>query len=274
MAKHAPMRVRTLGRNVGACNICGQVGRLTEDHTPPKGCIKPTAVEMHHITARVQGGHAKGSVSHNGVKYRTLCAHCNNTLLGGQFDPALIDFTNQITRMLISGFALPQVMQVIGTPQRIMRAVLGHLSAQGVGRYMKGKYTEPLRDYFLDSTLPLPDCINVYYWIYPFRGQILVRDCGLIDIRRRDSVLIWFMKFFPVAFMVTWDEPPGYNFALPNMGTQRALGIDDQAPLSVRLHPIVHEHWPDSPTEFSLIMYGAEAITAHPWARRKRKRER
>jgi hypothetical protein len=58
----------------------------------------------------------------------------------------------------------------------VMRSVLGHLRAMGIGRYRKGHMTEPMCDYILDRTLPLPNQIRFYYWLYPFRRRVLVRD--------------------------------------------------------------------------------------------------
>jgi len=68
-------RILTRGPKVGVCNICGTEVRLTEDHTPPKGCVRVTQVEMKGIVellaAELPGKRRR--VSQNGVKYRTLC---------------------------------------------------------------------------------------------------------------------------------------------------------------------------------------------------------
>jgi hypothetical protein len=68
----------TKGPKEGRCNICGEEGKLTEDHTPPKGCIKIKQVELHHIIQHLNAEQpqSKGRISQNGVKYRTLCARC------------------------------------------------------------------------------------------------------------------------------------------------------------------------------------------------------
>ena len=44
-----PEIISTKGPTHGICNICGATGKLTEDHTPPKGSIKITQVELFPI---------------------------------------------------------------------------------------------------------------------------------------------------------------------------------------------------------------------------------
>lgn len=256
--------IATRGPLIGQCNICGDHGRLTEDHTPPKGCIRVGQVEILHIVNRLgtDSPISKGRFSQNGIKYRTLCHRCNNSLLGANYDPAFNSFVNTVGTFLKSPLKLPSTMSVKGQPQKIMRAVLGHLSALGVDRYMKGPDTEPLRDYFLVGTRPLPEWINIYYWVYPYKGQILVRDCAYLDIPIGKPVVTWFMKFFPIAFMVTWNEPPEYDFGLPNLAKWRTSLLDDEVELPVPLSRIVHQYWPEAPTEQSVVTYGREAVMA------------
>jgi len=57
---------------------------------------------------------------------------------------------------------LPAILGFEAKPQRIMRSLLGHISAQGVGRYRKGAITEPLKNYILDLAVPLPNEIRIY----------------------------------------------------------------------------------------------------------------
>lgn len=141
--------IETRGAKIGRCNICGDVGNLTDDHTPPKGCTRIGAVQLLYITERLNVDKTKsnGRISQNGVKYKTLCSRCNNTMLGINYDPTFIDFVNSISSILKSNLYLPGVIPIKTKPQRVMRSLLGHLSAQGVNRYKKGPLTEPIRDY-------------------------------------------------------------------------------------------------------------------------------
>jgi hypothetical protein len=254
--------IETRGPPNGRCNICGQVGRLTEDHTPPKGCYKPTQVELQsllrHLSDTTHG--PKSRYSQNGVKYRTLCQGCNNTLLGANYDPAFIRFVNSVPAALPSSLALPEVLWLPGQPQAILRSLLGHLTAQGVDRYLKGPGTEVLRDYMLDTSLPLPGFLRVFYWAYPHQSHIMVRDAACVDIRQGKPFVMWFLKFFPIAFMVTWDGPPTMPFPVNSFEEWRAVPFDSQVDLPFRLRPLPPEHWPEAPTDDTIISYGREAI--------------
>jgi len=80
-------KYKTRGPKKGICNICGEYGKLTEDHTSPKESATITQVEMHHIVG-ILSAEKPGSrvrVSQNGVKFRSLCNRCNNSLLGGAY---------------------------------------------------------------------------------------------------------------------------------------------------------------------------------------------
>jgi hypothetical protein len=264
--------INTKGPKEGQCNICGEIGPLTEDHTPPKGSIQISKVELRHILhhLKLESANEKGRILHDGVKYRTLCARCNNGLLGGKYDPAFNHFVNTVGSYLTSVLHLPPVMTVRSQPQKIIRAVLGHLSAQGVNRYLKGPETEPLKNYFLNENQILPEKIGIYYWAYPFDRQILIRDCAFLDLRVGEPVAIWLMKFFPIAYMVTWNEPPGYNFGNQNLAKYGSDDFDAEVDLHVRLNNVMNEYWPEAPTQTSLVMYGQEAV----WAEQKKNKRK
>jgi hypothetical protein len=219
---------------------------------------------MHHIVYRLSGRNSgtKGRISQNGVKYRTLCSRCNNSLLGAIYDPELIAFVNEIGTYLKTNLYLPSNLFVKARPQKIMRSVLGHISAQGVGRYQKGSLTGVLRDYFLDETLPLPNGIKIYYWLFPFGQQVLIRDAAYVDTRVQQPVAFWLLKFFPLAFMVTWEEPVGYNFNVHSFDSWRSTPMQDIADLPIRFTPTIHQFWPEAPTGQSVIMVGQEAVVA------------
>src|SRR4029453_11843006 len=139
----AKIPIATYGPSKGICNICGSHGRLTEDHTPPKGCIRVAPVGIQHIADRLGAPRSDviGRFSQNGVKYRTLCRRCNNTLLGTQYDPALIEFVKTVGSYIRTSVRLPQRISVKTRPQKIVRALPGHIAAQGVDRHDIGPDT-------------------------------------------------------------------------------------------------------------------------------------
>ena len=254
--------VTTFGQKTGQCNICGDIGLLTEDHTPPKGCRKPSKVELHHLSRLlgVDEIDSKGRFSQNGVKYRTLCHRCNNTLLGSKYDPAFIAFVNKVGSLLRSPIHLPHSISIQTQPQALLRSLIGHVSAQGVKRYLKGPLTEPVRDYFLDMSLPLPEGISVFYWTYPFRPHIMARDAAFLDIPSGHSFAFWLLKFFPIAFLIAWGEPKGLHYPMQTLDHWRDIPFDTVVDLPITLRPVPPHHWPEGPSDQHLLLFGSEAI--------------
>jgi hypothetical protein len=128
------VRIRTFSEATGACSICGIVGKLTADHVPPKGIPGIGAIELHGLHERLltSKGTNRSRFFQNGVVFRTLCESCNSIKLGQQFDPALIEFSKSIQRLLLSGLALPATVKVKLKPNCVARGVVGHLLAMGV----------------------------------------------------------------------------------------------------------------------------------------------
>ncbi|MDR7099163.1 hypothetical protein J2X04_001510 [Lysobacter niabensis] len=257
-----PLAMMTRGAKSGSCNICGNVGPLTEDHTPPKGCVRPTAMELQHVTHRLDAEKAIKTKAQDGVKYRTLCARCNNALLGGRYDPAMIDFVNRVSVLLASNLVLPNTIPVPAKPALLVRAAWGHLAAVGVDRYLKGPRTEEWRDFFLDETLPLPVGVNFYYWVYPYRRQALIRDAGSLDIRGPLRAMYWLMKFYPMAFAV-WMPENSYTLEYRDLAAYRTAGPDDVVDVMIDLEPIPHELILEAPTTTQAIMFGRDSVVAN-----------
>lgn len=263
----------TRGSKKGQCNICGEFGVLTDDHTPPKGAARITQVEMHHIVNLVgaEKPGSRGRVSQNGVKFKTLCKKCNNELLGANYDIAFNDFSQKISSYLTSQIELPKIMHINAKPQKIARALFGHLSAIGVDRYLKGPHTEDLKDWFQDESRNLPEYINIHYWVFPYKTQVLVRDGALRNLQVDDVAVIWLMKFFPIAFLMVWNNPGGYDYPqFPNFSAYRTLGADEQVEMPIYLNVVPHERWPEAPESHSFLLYGEGAMGVTEKPKRKR----
>jgi len=144
-----------------------------------------------------------------------------------------------------------------------MRSVLGHVAAQGVDRYKKGPLTEAVRDYILDESLPLPEGLSIFYWAYPHSAHVMVRDAAIMNVApSAKPFAMWLLKFFPLAFMIAWDEPHGMEFTPHSFESWRSLPFSYRAELPLTLRPTIPAYWPEAPTDNTLIMYGQEAIHA------------
>jgi hypothetical protein len=129
--------INTRGPSHGQCNICGEIGKLTEDHTPPKSCRGVRLSEMDSLLTRISRDPSDRArrKSRSRPCFRSLCARCNNVLLGSIYDPALADFCSSVRQAADTKLHLPNFFAIEIEPQKVMRSVLGHLAAQGVNRY-------------------------------------------------------------------------------------------------------------------------------------------
>lgn len=264
------MRLNTRGPQYGKCNICGEEGKLTEDHTPPKSCGGITDAELRGLHEKLAAEGERWTKPRRfqaGVCYRTLCARCNG-LLGRDYDPALAEMSRQVRAVAASSLQLPPQLRLEISPAAVTRSVLGHIAAQGINRYKKGPLTEAFRDYILDPTLPLPHSLRLYFWLYPHRPQVLIRDAAFTEIGRRAHFCFWLMKFFPLAFFVTWDEPMPTSFRLTHFNDHRNLPASAVEVVYLSTRPLLPSQWPEMPDDRSFILYGQEAVVALPTPRR------
>ncbi|EAU53858.1 hypothetical protein SPV1_12827 [Mariprofundus ferrooxydans PV-1] len=214
----------------------------------------------------------RGRSSQGGVKYRTICKRCNGRVLGESYDKDFKKFTDQTHKILnsLTLLALPSTLSIAVKPQRVMRAIIGHLCSVGVNRYQKGPHTEEIKSYILDPKLNLPSFINIYYWVYPYKRQILIRDAVLKDLGCEGQAYFWLMKFYPIAFFVVWDNPINYTFPnLQKLSRYRNASIDDVVELPLDLKKLPPECWPEQPTGSSIICYGNGSMGATESAKKR-----
>jgi hypothetical protein len=246
----------TRGPKEGKCNICGSYGKLTEDHTPPKGSVKISQVLVNTLTEILELDESSSTHRHsqNGLKFRSLCKECNNNILGGNYDVALNQFSHNVKSLLNSGLQLPSILTVKGVPSKIARAIYGHLCAVGVDQYFDSDRNRIMRDWFYDEQCTTPDFFNIYYWPYPFQKQILIRNAILKDLRFEENAIIWLMKYFPIAFLIVWYNPKDYQY--PNLGNfSKLIDLKKEIEIPIRLTNIPEEHWPETPSKTTIFAF-------------------
>lgn len=242
----------------GPCNLCRQDADLTWDHVPPQGGVELSAVEMRTILETLSGDPDKDRfrITQNGVKYRTLCKACNEWL-GQQFDPVLNKLANDVTLLVRSPLHLPPVLEVETKPHRLIRAILGHFVAAKSG-LDDVVFDQQVRDFIFDQSAPLPDEINIFYWVYPYPLQVVIRDVGMPSKRGdfSDFMFCQILKYFPVAYLVsTAAEYEG----LSKLTQHRSAAPDEVVKLQIGLRDVPHQHWPEAP-ERGNILFGGQAM--------------
>lgn len=261
-------RILTRGSKEGYCVICGEWGPLSRDHVPPKGCNNLSDAEIRFLHPP-QGIERKPVTSQGGVTYRTLCGACNSGRLGAEYDPALIEFSNAITnRSLVARerrLALPQFVQHYIKPQRIARAIVGHvIAALAVDESKDGLRSDPMTDkmrhYFLNQDAPLPEQIEIYFWLYPERKQIVVKHMGKmvqVEDGSNDIIKGHIIKFLPFGFWLTYDSPSMKARNIHNLIKQSSLGIDDLELVSLNIYDVPPLNFPEAPEGNQLMMYNS-----------------
>lgn len=261
--------VDTRGPKRGYCNICDTFGLLTEDHVPPKGVLKAPQASLLHIIELLGAerpiGKKKRRHMQSGVYFRSLCTNCNSNLLGAKYDPALIDFSNALTSFLTSSIAVPKITAVPMIPGAVARSVLGHLFAVGIERRERSLLMSKAVEYFLDDTLPMPDGLEVYCWIYPYQRRIAARDCALLpDFFNSPPICFWLLKFFPLAFIITWGHEHPEQIDLPRLRDYMLQSGNHSVDIRLRLKPVVRQDWPEAPDDWTAVLYGDGAVGAIP----------
>lgn len=251
--------LKNMRANVGHCNICGKKAPLSWDHVPPKGGIELTPVEQETVFQRLVArpeDSLKYFESQNGVKYRSICADCNSTL-GHSFDPVLNEFAISIGRMLRTSSALPAVVHVNTKPNRLVRAIFGHLLAA------KGEFEDTIPDRLMREAVCNPSDsvsaeLNVHYWIHPYPNIVVMRDVGMLAVRGifKEKALFSILKYFPIAYAVTaLDSYEG----LPTLSRFLSCDIDQENDIPIDLRNTKHTDWPEI-VEPDNVLFGGQSI--------------
>ena len=208
----------------------------------------------------------------------TICERCNNELLGRQYDPALHRMSRKVGQVLrvAKRCALPPRVPVSIKPQRVARAVVGHLLAAeeiapGVAR--RAPLLEEMRDFFLDETAELPKSLRLYWW--PYRGHqrvTILRGVsvlfGFTQVSPPPTVIGDFLKFFPLSFWLTSKMPQSIASQIADLEIDpRGLSMDDEEELSVATmaSDTFASDWPEHPTGYQvLLMNGDACVVAEP----------
>lgn len=258
-------------QKVGCCNICRVVGPLTEDHVPPK---RSRALggrrELVTLSEYIAGERVKPRYFQSGLRFRTLCPKCNNERLGHRYDPELAKMSRETDGLLraASRLYVPRQATVRVRPQRIARAVVGHLLAAEVREDMSrppvdAPFPNILRAYFLDEAAPLPDTVDIRYWLYTGNADVIIRALGIARLGRSGLVVCDLLKYYPLAFMVIFETDRRVRIGLDALLPNRALRLDDYADLPLRLAPRPPITWPEQPDDEGIVLVNdAVAYTA------------
>ncbi len=199
--------------------------------------------------------------SQDGVKYRTLCKKCNNERLGLKYDRTLISLAEAIRAYLESTLHLPAEMQIQIRPNRLVRSIVGHLLAHGVGEHRNGRIIERLTDYFLDESLFFPQELKLYYWVYPYNDQVIVKGASVSVHYWSSFAFIMLLKFFPLSFLFVLNEPSEWRLPFRRLDTILTNRIDDEFVLTVDFTGLPPQRWPEAPGNKGMVLHSTYGAT-------------
>ena len=212
----------------------------------------------------VEGPKRSTRYSQDGVKYRTLCKCCNTKKLGSRYDPTLVALSKVVSAYVQSALHLPNSMQIETKPNRLVRSIVGHLLALGVGEHRNGKAIERLTDYFLDETIAFPEEVKLYYWLYPYNDQVTIKNSAGISLDMNSFAVIMLLKFFPISFLLVIDEPPTWHIPVRRLNSMLSTDIDVDATILVDFIGLPPRRWPEAPSKTGIVMHGDGATGAIP----------
>ena len=200
----------------------------------------------------------KFRMSQNGVKYRTLCKQCN-TWLGQEFDPTMNQLSKDVGAIVQSPLHLPPTMTIETKPHRLIRGIVGHMVA-AKSDIDEVVFDAAVRAFIFDPALPIPDEIKIFYWVYPYPMQVVIRDI-LMPAKRGNFSEFMFchvLKYFPIAFLAT--DATEYE-GLAELTQHRNADPDDVIELQLSLRNTPDQHWPEVVDDGN-ILFGGQAIAS------------
>lgn len=279
MSKKNP-KVKIRGPGMGYCNICERFDKLTDDHVPPRGSANMGAVEIRTFSDHFSHERTSFHLSQKGLLIRSLCGDCNNGRLGKLYDPHLNKISLDVKKLVNAyndrRLIWPDKISVSITPQRVARAIVGHLLAgsisdDAVNTPVKESMPDGLRKYFLDSSSPFPKELEIFYWLYLSNVQKILKGFGVAIQGNGKPIIGEVLKFFPLAYWVVWDKPATIQINLPKLIKNRMVGIDDTDEIEIDFHNVPRYDWPENPDDNMVILYRDDATkVASPAMRRKR----
>ncbi|MBA7590926.1 hypothetical protein ES708_33070 [subsurface metagenome] len=235
---------KTKRAKLDKCNICLETKELSWDHVPPKRCSNHQKVEISSFFDKLTTNNLsdKPLVSQNGMKYRTICKDCNS-LLGSKYDNELNNLVKTLISFVNSNLLIPPVTKLKVRPLPIIKSIVGHVLA-AKKQLDNVKSDNIYREFVLDENVPVPDKLNLFYWIYPFENTIIMRDFVMPAKRNGDfskSAFFQLLKFFPLAFLIS--DINEYEGLTSLTHYSKGITLDKEVEIPIYFNRVVERFW-------------------------------
>lgn len=256
----------------GYCAICREYKKLTRDHVPPKGCNNSSDMVMSTFDEYNKNPkNPRGVTARSGTKFKTLCDYCNNDLLGGNYDLELKEMANRVTsnlpRSRVDWETGDPFFSIEVQPHKIARAVIGHLLAACAFEEITRNTDYPifpktLQQYFMSPSDPLPEQVDVFFWVHPYNKQEIFKHLGRLCINRGNLWLGHLIKFNPLGFLVTWNATQVQYEGVYPLFVDKTESVEVKREIKINRRFCPHKNFPmavpDDSTEMTLSPEGHE----------------
>jgi hypothetical protein len=242
----------------GPCALCRTYANLTEDHIPPEAVGNSGNWIARSYLANAAGDKELlfGREFRGGIRFRTLCAECNNGL-GGREDKALADFFERVLKRVDSPLILNQIMRIPAKPNLIYRALMAHIIAANDSGVPNGFDAEGRNIFFGKQSLGLSTW-NLFYWIYTGSSIFLMRNAYYATWNPVEVIPIQVLKCYPLAFM--FAQKPWFG-GLPNLLQFVRIKDDEEVELPILMYARDgHEAWPVVPSASTLMLMAGDSF--------------
>jgi hypothetical protein len=190
-------------KHYGRCRICGEHGKLSEEHIPPKGAENRGLVKVVQWVENLQ--RFQEITRHgNGAKVFATCAACNALSNTTQYDKAYIDLIQQFLQQC-SPPAVPENTSLFSFPGKVDRLLfLKRVMFQFLATNqlpLDSSKVKALRESILDSKAPVALFGKVFLYAQPSR---IDRSTGLFGKNDgKNNFLAQELATYPLGTL--WD---------------------------------------------------------------------
>lgn len=243
----------------GPCALCRNYSDLTEDHIPPAGTGNTDRWVARSYMTTASGSEELyfGREFRGGVRFRTLCASCNNGL-GAKEDRAIIDFYERVRKLVESPLTITGTIKVPAKPNQIIKGLAAHITSANDSGCPSTFDGEARNLFFGRKPLSLSSW-NLFYWIYRNDSMFLMRDAFLATWSPTVQLFpMHILKAYPLAFLFT--QKPSF-LGTPNMMMFIQKNDNDEFDVPVDLHRFEnHPVWPVAAGPNEAIFLGGSSF--------------
>jgi len=238
--------VTGIAKQTDLCRVCGNAPVSSKEHLPPKRAGNRGKMRIAFIDAAAPTTEAevRERVTQNGFWVPRLCARCNS-FVGGEYVEAYGQFVDQFGqsgRLEESSGRIFVVLEGIHPSRVLKQAFVMFLAAAPWSPHPKW---QPLRDYVLDPTSPLPqDAPSVYAYMNVSGFGRVIPACGIVEFATHKVLCVAEVSWPPVGLVFSYQDDERLD-QMADLSRWGQMGPSDQLDATIALPQLeVTSHFP------------------------------